>query len=174
MRDINLKSGHKNQPEGDDYKEEYAIISYANSIENKSNETQKNTFGQAKEMDLLCRGTSKRGGANVSTRSQRNRNSSTTVRACKHPYYRKKRSNYRCDDPPHAYIRVEDDATGTTNITNSEIASLGYECGGGCSGISYYGDNKVDSDNNDDDSNNDDSNNDGDRVDNETGATCRS
>lgn len=43
------------------------------------------------------------------------------------------------DAVPRPYIRIEDDATGTTNITNSEIAYLGYECGGGCSGISYYG-----------------------------------
>jgi poly(beta-D-mannuronate) C5 epimerase len=43
------------------------------------------------------------------------------------------------DAIPRPYIRIEDDATGTTNITNSEIAYLGYECGGGCSGISYYG-----------------------------------
>jgi parallel beta-helix repeat protein len=54
------------------------------------------------------------------------------------------------DAIPRPYIRVEDDATGTTNITNSEIAYLGYECGGGCSGISYYG-NSGD-DNNDDES----------------------
>lgn len=53
------------------------------------------------------------------------------------------------DAIPRPYIRVEDDATGTTNITNSEIAYLGYECGGGCSGISYYGDNENDSDNDD-------------------------
>ena len=56
------------------------------------------------------------------------------------------------DAIPRPYIRVEDDATGTTNITNSEIAYLGYECGGGCSGISYYG--NVGGDNNDE---NDDS-----------------
>ena len=54
------------------------------------------------------------------------------------------------DAIPRPYIRVEDDATGTTNITNSEIAYLGYECGGGCSGISYYGDNGDDIDNGDD------------------------
>ncbi|MGB7959406.1 MAG: right-handed parallel beta-helix repeat-containing protein, partial [Nitrososphaeraceae archaeon] len=53
------------------------------------------------------------------------------------------------DAIPRPYIRVEDDATGTTNITNSEIAYLGYECDGGCSGISYYGDNENDSDNDD-------------------------
>jgi hypothetical protein len=28
---------------------------------------------------------------------------------------------------PRPYIRVVDEATGTTNITNSEIAYLGYE-----------------------------------------------
>ena len=39
------------------------------------------------------------------------------------------------------YIKIEDETTGTTNITNSEIAYLGYECGSGCSGISYYGNN---------------------------------
>lgn len=50
------------------------------------------------------------------------------------------------DAIPRPYIRVEDDATGTTNITNSEIAYLGYECGGGCSGISYYGDDDIDND----------------------------
>jgi DNA-binding NarL/FixJ family response regulator len=49
MRDINLKSGHKNESEGDDYKEEYAIISYANSIENKSNEIQKIHLGKQKK-----------------------------------------------------------------------------------------------------------------------------
>lgn len=54
------------------------------------------------------------------------------------------------DAIPRPYIRVEDDATGTTNITNSEIAYLGYECGGGCSGISYYGVNGDDIDNGDD------------------------
>jgi parallel beta-helix repeat protein len=43
------------------------------------------------------------------------------------------------DAIPRPYIRVEEEATGTTNITNSEIAYLGYECGGGCSGLSYYG-----------------------------------
>ena len=56
------------------------------------------------------------------------------------------------DAIPRPYIRVEDDATGTTNITNSEIAYLGYECGGGCSGISYYGESGV-NDNNDDNAN---------------------
>ena len=54
------------------------------------------------------------------------------------------------DAIPRPYIRVEDDATGTTNITNSEIAYLGYECGGGCSGISYYGESGVNDDNDDD------------------------
>ena len=53
------------------------------------------------------------------------------------------------DAIPRPYIRVEDDATGTTNITNSEIAYLGYECGGGCSGISYYGESGVNDDNDD-------------------------
>jgi mannuronan 5-epimerase len=40
------------------------------------------------------------------------------------------------------YIRVEDDATGTTDITNSELAYLGYEeeeDGHGRSGLLYYG-----------------------------------
>jgi poly(beta-D-mannuronate) C5 epimerase len=45
------------------------------------------------------------------------------------------------DAVPRPYIRVEEETTGTTNITNSEIAYMGYECGGGCSGISYYGNN---------------------------------
>lgn len=43
-------------------------------------------------------------------------------------------------------IKVEGDATGTTDITNSEIAYLGYEGGtsAGASGLSYYGgDNSV-------------------------------
>lgn len=43
------------------------------------------------------------------------------------------------DAIPRPYIMIDKGATGTTNITNSEIAYLGYECGGGCSGISYYG-----------------------------------
>jgi len=43
------------------------------------------------------------------------------------------------DAVPRPYIIIDKDAAGTTNITNSEIAYLGYECGGGCSGISYYG-----------------------------------
>ena len=39
---------------------------------------------------------------------------------------------------PRAFIRVSKDATATTNITNSELAFLGYSCSR-CSGISYYG-----------------------------------
>jgi parallel beta-helix repeat protein len=39
---------------------------------------------------------------------------------------------------PRAFIRISRYATGTTNITNSEIAYLGYSCSK-CSGISYYG-----------------------------------
>ena len=40
---------------------------------------------------------------------------------------------------PRPYIVVEDDATGTTDITNSEIAYLGYESGygGGRTGLRY-------------------------------------
>ena len=45
------------------------------------------------------------------------------------------------DAIPRPYIKIDDETIGTTNITNSEIAYLGYECGGGCSGISYYGSN---------------------------------
>ncbi len=41
---------------------------------------------------------------------------------------------------PRPFIRISRDATGTTNITNSEIAYLGYSCSK-CSGISYYGGN---------------------------------
>ncbi len=42
---------------------------------------------------------------------------------------------------PRPYIRVEDEATGTTNITNSEISYLGYESGvgGGKTGLRYDG-----------------------------------
>jgi parallel beta-helix repeat protein len=39
---------------------------------------------------------------------------------------------------PRGFIRVSKDATGTTNITNSEIAYLGYSCSR-CAGLSYYG-----------------------------------
>ena len=44
---------------------------------------------------------------------------------------------------PRPYIRVEDEATGTTNITNSEISYLGYESGlgGGKTGLRYDGGN---------------------------------
>ena len=42
---------------------------------------------------------------------------------------------------PRPYIYVNDDATGTTDITNSELTSLGYESGygGGRTGIRYEG-----------------------------------
>jgi parallel beta-helix repeat protein len=44
---------------------------------------------------------------------------------------------------PRPYITVEKDATGTTDITNSEIAYLGYEKGSfsgtGTAGLNYYG-----------------------------------
>ena len=43
------------------------------------------------------------------------------------------------DAIPRPYILVEEEATGTTDITNSELAYLGYACGGGCSGLTYYG-----------------------------------
>ena len=39
------------------------------------------------------------------------------------------------------YIKIEHETTGTTNVTNSEIAYLGYDCEAGCSGLSYYGNN---------------------------------
>ncbi|HZA71193.1 MAG TPA: right-handed parallel beta-helix repeat-containing protein [Nitrososphaeraceae archaeon] len=47
------------------------------------------------------------------------------------------KSNYDTAEP-RAFIRVSKDATGTTNITNSEIAYLGYSCSR-CAGLSYYG-----------------------------------
>jgi mannuronan 5-epimerase len=41
---------------------------------------------------------------------------------------------------PRPYILVRTAATGTTDITNSELAYLGYKCiGGKCSGIRYFG-----------------------------------
>jgi len=44
---------------------------------------------------------------------------------------------------PRPFIKVEHDATGTTNITNSEISYLGYESGStsniGSGGLNYYG-----------------------------------
>jgi poly(beta-D-mannuronate) C5 epimerase len=44
---------------------------------------------------------------------------------------------------PRPFIKVEHDATGTTNIANSEIAYLGYESGStsniGSGGLNYYG-----------------------------------
>ena len=46
------------------------------------------------------------------------------------------------DKIPRPFIRVEHGATGTTDITNSELAYLGYEVtegGGGGSGLNYYG-----------------------------------
>ena len=39
---------------------------------------------------------------------------------------------------PRAFIRISKLATGTTDITNSELAYLGYSCSR-CSGLSYYG-----------------------------------
>jgi mannuronan 5-epimerase len=39
---------------------------------------------------------------------------------------------------PRAFIRISKLATGTTNITNSELAYLGYSCSR-CAGLSYYG-----------------------------------
>lgn len=43
---------------------------------------------------------------------------------------------------PRPYIVVAEDTTGTTDITNSEIAYLGYESGygGGRTGLRYKGD----------------------------------
>ena len=43
---------------------------------------------------------------------------------------------------PRGFIKIEHDATGTTDITNSEIAYLGYESGVsdiGSGGLNYYG-----------------------------------
>jgi parallel beta-helix repeat protein len=39
---------------------------------------------------------------------------------------------------PRGFIRVSKDASGTTDITNSELSYLGYSCSR-CSGLSYYG-----------------------------------
>lgn len=43
------------------------------------------------------------------------------------------------DKIPRPYFRMEDESIGTTRISNSEISYLGYDCKGGCSGLSYYG-----------------------------------
>jgi mannuronan 5-epimerase len=43
------------------------------------------------------------------------------------------------DAVPRPYIVVEEEATGRTDITNSELAYLGHDCAGGCSGLTYYG-----------------------------------
>ncbi|MGC2574394.1 MAG: right-handed parallel beta-helix repeat-containing protein [Candidatus Nitrosopolaris sp.] len=44
---------------------------------------------------------------------------------------------------PRSFIKIQHDATGTTDITNSEIAYLGYESGStsdiGSGGLNYYG-----------------------------------
>ncbi|HET7147192.1 MAG TPA: right-handed parallel beta-helix repeat-containing protein [Candidatus Nitrosopolaris sp.] len=44
---------------------------------------------------------------------------------------------------PRAFIKIEHDATGSTDITNSELAYLGYESGStssvGSGGLNYYG-----------------------------------
>lgn len=45
------------------------------------------------------------------------------------------------DAVPRPYIKADDEITGTMNVTNSELTYLGYECGSGCSGLSYYGSN---------------------------------
>lgn len=45
------------------------------------------------------------------------------------------------DAVPRPYVKADDEITGTMNITNSELSYLGYECGSGCSGLSYYGSN---------------------------------
>ena len=47
------------------------------------------------------------------------------------------KSDYNTAEP-RAFIRVSKDATGTTNITNSELGYLGYSCSR-CAGLSYYG-----------------------------------
>lgn len=47
------------------------------------------------------------------------------------------KSNYDTIEP-RPFIRVSEKATGTTNITNSELSYLGYSCSR-CSGISFYG-----------------------------------
>ena len=56
--------------------------------------------------------------------------------------WEKKENNYtessRDNNVPRPYIRIESNATGTTNITNSEISHLGYE-GDRRSGINFYG-----------------------------------
>jgi poly(beta-D-mannuronate) C5 epimerase len=39
---------------------------------------------------------------------------------------------------PRPYIKVEETATGPTEITNSELAYLGYSCNG-CGGLTFYG-----------------------------------
>ena len=39
---------------------------------------------------------------------------------------------------PRPYIKIEETATGSTEITNSELAYLGYSCNG-CGGLTFYG-----------------------------------
>lgn len=53
----------------------------------------------------------------------------------------REREHTGIDAVPRPYIKIDDEITGIANITNSELAYLGYECGSGCSGLSYYGSN---------------------------------
>ena len=46
--------------------------------------------------------------------------------------------SYYDTSQPRVFIRISKSATGTTNVTNSELAYMGYSCSR-CSGISYYG-----------------------------------
>ncbi|HSF49649.1 MAG TPA: right-handed parallel beta-helix repeat-containing protein [Nitrososphaeraceae archaeon] len=39
---------------------------------------------------------------------------------------------------PRPYIKIEETATGPTEITNSDLAYLGYSCNG-CGGLTFYG-----------------------------------
>ncbi len=49
---------------------------------------------------------------------------------------------------PRPYIKIEETATGSTEITNSELAYLGYSCNG-CGGLTFYGGEKSILKNND-------------------------
>ena len=55
------------------------------------------------------------------------------------PYRVGNTKNPGFDEAPRPYIIVEEEATGTANVTNAELGYLGYACGGGCSGLSHYG-----------------------------------
>ncbi|HKQ22623.1 MAG TPA: right-handed parallel beta-helix repeat-containing protein [Nitrososphaeraceae archaeon] len=132
----------------DEEQVEQTVVSDLINTQNNTNDT-KNIITNAKEQSVLVsknngnnpNGIHVRGSLTIDsvkiTSWDPERNDVIGFAYGKRPGEEHTKSDYDTAEP-RAFIRVSKEATGTTNITNSELGYMGYSCSR-CAGLSYYG-----------------------------------